>query len=153
MKSPTDGVVGSLPYRAGSLVSPSIPQPLTTVSNNGDAEIMIYFKQVTDAGMSAVNVQNRVATAQSLLPAEVVKIGVTTDKQQNAELKTFSLYDPEARYGRRFLDYYLKMNGTRQLCRPFQKSISNGIQCGPQPLQIRRALLHPPEMAHMGAYW
>lgn len=114
---------------------------------------MIYFKQVTDAGMSAENVQNRVATAQSLLPAEVVKIGVTTDKQQNAELKTFSLYDPEARYGRRFLDYYLKMNGTRQLCRPFQKSISNGIQCGPQPLQIRRALLHPPEMAHMGAYW
>ena len=82
----------------------------SSASNNGDAEIMIYFKQGTDADMAAVNVQNRVATAQSLLPAEVVKIGVTTAKQQNAELKTFALYDPEARYGRRFLDNYLKIN-------------------------------------------
>ena len=82
----------------------------SSASNNGDAEIMIYFKHGTDADMAAVNVQNRVATAQSLLPAEVVKIGVTTAKQQNAELKTFALYDPEARYGRRFLDNYLKIN-------------------------------------------
>ena len=48
--------------------------------------------------MSAVIMQNRVATAQSLLPAEVTKIGVTTMKQQNAELKTFALYSRDGKY-------------------------------------------------------
>lgn len=34
VKSPSEGVVGSLPYRIGSLVSPSLPKPLTTISDN-----------------------------------------------------------------------------------------------------------------------
>ena len=41
VKSPSDGVVGALPYRAGALVSPSLPQPLTTVSDNSD--MYVYF--------------------------------------------------------------------------------------------------------------
>ena len=41
VKSPSDGVVGMLPYRKGALVSPSIPQPLTTVSDN--SEMYVYF--------------------------------------------------------------------------------------------------------------
>lgn len=41
VKSPSDGVVGILPYRVGALVSPSIPQPLTTVSDN--TEMYVYF--------------------------------------------------------------------------------------------------------------
>ena len=60
----------------------------STASNTGDASIDIYFRQGTDADMAAVNVQNRVSTALSLLPAEVVRIGVTTTKQQKAELKS-----------------------------------------------------------------
>ncbi|MGM9758638.1 MAG: efflux RND transporter periplasmic adaptor subunit [Parabacteroides sp.] len=39
--SPSDGVVGTFPYRLGSLVSPSIAQPLTTVSEIGD--VFVYF--------------------------------------------------------------------------------------------------------------
>lgn len=39
--SPADGVVGALPYRAGALVGPSLPQPLTTISDN--AEMFVYF--------------------------------------------------------------------------------------------------------------
>ena len=34
VKSPSDGVVGMLPYRVGTLVSPSMTKPLTTVSDN-----------------------------------------------------------------------------------------------------------------------
>ena len=34
VKSPADGVVGTLPYRQGALVSSAMPQPLTTVSDN-----------------------------------------------------------------------------------------------------------------------
>ena len=41
VKSPADGVVGTLPYRVGALVSASLPQPLTTVSDNSD--MYVYF--------------------------------------------------------------------------------------------------------------
>ncbi len=41
IKSPSDGVIGSLPYRAGALVSANMPQPLTTVSDNSD--MYVYF--------------------------------------------------------------------------------------------------------------
>ena len=36
VKSPSDGVIGTLPYRVGALVSAGLPQPLTTVSDNSD---------------------------------------------------------------------------------------------------------------------
>lgn len=39
--SPADGVTGVLPYRQGALVSPQMPQPLTTVSDN--SEVYVYF--------------------------------------------------------------------------------------------------------------
>lgn len=39
--SPADGVVGTLPYRQGALVSSNIPQPLTTVSDN--SQMYVYF--------------------------------------------------------------------------------------------------------------
>ena len=39
--SPSNGVVGTFPYRIGSLVSPSVSQPLTTVSEIND--VYVYF--------------------------------------------------------------------------------------------------------------
>ncbi|OKZ09221.1 MAG: efflux transporter periplasmic adaptor subunit [Bacteroides oleiciplenus] len=41
VKSPSDGVVGALPYRAGALVSANMLYPLTTVSDNSD--MYVYF--------------------------------------------------------------------------------------------------------------
>lgn len=41
VKSPSDGVVGTLPYRVGALVSASVAKPLTTVSDNSD--MYVYF--------------------------------------------------------------------------------------------------------------
>lgn len=41
VKSPSNGVVGTLPYRVGALVSASLPKPLTTVSDNSD--MYVYF--------------------------------------------------------------------------------------------------------------
>lgn len=53
--SPSNGVVGTFPYRVGSLVSPSVAEPLTTVSEIGD--VYVYFSmtekellQLTKAG-------------------------------------------------------------------------------------------------------
>lgn len=118
----------------------------STASNNGDVELYIYFKQGTDPDMAAVNVQNRVSTAQSLLPAEVNQIGVTTMKQQNAELKTFALYDPEGRYERRFLDNYLKINVEPRLKRI--SGIGKVMHFGAN--YSMRLWLKPDKMAHYG---
>ena len=41
VKSPSDGVVGALPYRVGALVGANLPHPLTTVSDNSD--MYVYF--------------------------------------------------------------------------------------------------------------
>lgn len=41
VKAPANGVVGTIPFRVGALVSPSMAQPLTTVSDNSD--MYVYF--------------------------------------------------------------------------------------------------------------
>lgn len=41
VKSPANGVVGTLPFRQGALVGPSMPQALTTVSDNN--QMYVYF--------------------------------------------------------------------------------------------------------------
>ena len=82
----------------------------STASNTGDASIMIYFKQGANADMAAVNVQNRVNGVLSQLPAEATKTGVTTEKQQNAELLTFALYSPDDSFDQTFLNNYVKIN-------------------------------------------
>ena len=82
----------------------------STASNNGSGDISIYFNQGTDPDMAAVNVQNRVSMAQGLLPAEVTKVGVTTQKRQNSMLLIFSLYDEEDKYNIEFIENYAKIN-------------------------------------------
>ena len=50
----------------------------STATNTGNATITVYFEQGYDPDMAAIDVQNRVAKAQGLLPAEVTKVGVIT---------------------------------------------------------------------------
>lgn len=52
VKSPSEGVVGTLPYRVGALVSASIPQPLTTVSDN--STMYVYFSMTENQLLSLV---------------------------------------------------------------------------------------------------
>ena len=82
----------------------------SSASNTGDASITITFKQGTDPDMAAVNVQNKVSSATGLLPAEVTKIGVTTEKRQNSMLMVFTLYDKSGKYDQRFIENYAKIN-------------------------------------------
>ena len=79
----------------------------SSASNDGTASIEVYFNQGTDPDMAAVNVQNRVSMAQGLLPAEVTRIGVTT---QNSMLLIFSLYDVEDKYDIEFIENYANIN-------------------------------------------
>jgi HAE1 family hydrophobic/amphiphilic exporter-1 len=89
----------------------------STASNNGTAAITIFFKQGTNADMAAVNVQNRVSKATSLLPAEVIKSGITTSKQLSSTAFSFLLYSKDAKYDRKFLDNYLRINIMPQMKR------------------------------------
>lgn len=89
----------------------------SSAANNGTCTITIYFKQGADPNMAVVNVQNRVASAQGLLPAEVTKSGVTVRKTQNSNLKFITLYSPDGRYDSKFLTNYMKINIEPQLSR------------------------------------
>ncbi len=89
----------------------------STATNAGTATIQIYFKQGTDPDMAAVNVQNRVSKAQGLLPAEVTKIGVSTQKRQTSFLQIDALVGTDGRYDQTFLANYLDINIIPQIKR------------------------------------
>lgn len=89
----------------------------STATNTGSATINVYFEQGFDPDMAAVDVQNRVAKAQSLLPAEVTRVGVITQKRQTSMLMGIALYTSSPNYSREFLDNYMKINVVPQLQR------------------------------------
>ncbi len=89
----------------------------STATNTGSADITVYFEQGFNPDMAAVDVQNRVAKAQNLLPAEVTQVGVLTQKRQSSMLLMVALYDPTGRYTMEFIDNYAKINIIPQLQR------------------------------------
>lgn len=89
----------------------------STATNAGTATIEVFFKQGTDPDMAAVNVQNRVSKAQGLLPAEVTKIGVSTQKRQTSFLQIDALVCDDGRYDQTFLANYLDINIIPQIKR------------------------------------
>lgn len=82
----------------------------STATNNGTAAITVFFDQEVDPDIAAVNVQNRVARANSLLPQAVIQTGVTTQKQQTSALMFMSFYSTNEDYDDTFLQNYLKIN-------------------------------------------
>ena len=90
---------------------------VSSATNNGSASITIYFRQGTDGDMAMVNVQNRIASAQSLLPAEVTRSGVTVRKRQTSRIKSLAVYSPDNSFDRKFITNYLKINIEPRLSR------------------------------------
>lgn len=82
----------------------------STATNTGSATINVHFEQGFDPDMAAVDVQNRVAKAQNLLPAEVTQVGVLTQKRQSSMLVGVALYSDSPDYDGEFLDNYMKIN-------------------------------------------
>ena len=90
---------------------------VSSATNSGSANIQIYFRQGTDGDMAMVNVQNRIASAQSLLPGEVTKSGVTVRKRQTSRIKAIAVYSPDNSFDRKFIINYLKINIEPRLSR------------------------------------
>ncbi|WP_343690116.1 efflux RND transporter permease subunit [Chitinophaga sp.] len=82
----------------------------STATNDGSATISIYFNVGRDPDMAAVDVQNRVSTASSLLPAEVTQAGVTVKKQQSSNLLITAIYSDNPAYDQTFLQNYAEIN-------------------------------------------
>ncbi len=66
VKSPSNGVVGVLPYRVGALVGPSSPQPLTTVSDN--SEMYVYFSVPENQLLSLTREYGSMQSALAAMP-------------------------------------------------------------------------------------
>ena len=63
-----------------------------------------------DPDQAAVNVQNRVAQVNSQIPAEVVRAGITTRKQQNSNIMFFNIMSRDSvKYNEIFLQNYAKI--------------------------------------------
>lgn len=67
VKSPSNGVVGMLPYRVGTLVNSNMPQPLTTVSDN--SEMYVYFSMTENQFLSLVRQFGSLDKALQDMPA------------------------------------------------------------------------------------
>lgn len=89
----------------------------SSASNDGSASITINFKIGTNPDLAAVNVQNRVSRAASLLPLVVTQSGVTVNKSRSSNLVIFALYSDNPAYDQTFLQNYAKINLVPQVQR------------------------------------
>lgn len=89
----------------------------STANNTGGANISVYFGVGTNPDIAAVDVQNRVSAATSLLPQSVIQNGVTVRKQQSSNVLILSLYSDKPGYDQTFLQNYAAINILPQLQR------------------------------------
>lgn len=120
---PAINVWASYPGASAETVLKSVVTPLEEAINgvdgmtymkssasNGSGSITVFFEQGANADLAAVNVQNRVIQAQAQLPAEVLQIGVSTEKQQPGQLRIIALESPNGTYDENFLSNYFHNN-------------------------------------------
>ncbi len=86
-------------------------------SNDGRLSLSIAFETGTDLDTASTLVQNRVAQAQSRLPEDVTRQGVTVMKSMTNILMLVSLYSPQGTYDQTFLANYASLNVRDQLLR------------------------------------
>ncbi len=89
----------------------------STATNNGSANVRVFFKQGTNPDMAAVNVQNCVSRATRQLPSEVTELGVTVKKRQTNILEQIAIYSPNGTYDRTFIVNYIKINLVPEISR------------------------------------
>lgn len=122
---PTVMVSGSYPGGNSEAVIRSVITPLeeqingvenmqyikSTASNDGTFSISVIFKQGVNPDQAAVNVQNRVQQATAILPQEVIRMGLTTSKQQNSMIVIFNVFtEDNKKYDELFLQNYVNIN-------------------------------------------
>lgn len=88
VKSPSDGVVGALPYRVGALVSPSLPQPLTTVSDNSD--MYVYFSMTENQLLALTRQYGNMDEALKNMPQVELRLNDNSIYDQKGTIESIS---------------------------------------------------------------
>ncbi len=128
---PTVVVAASYPGASARVLSDTVAQPIeeqvngvegmlymsSTCSSNGQYQLTITFASGTDLDMAAVRVQNRVSTAEPVLPEEVKRLGVTTQKQSPNIVLFVALTSSDERMGELFLSNYGSLHVKDELSR------------------------------------
>ncbi|GHF95180.1 efflux RND transporter permease subunit [Thalassotalea marina] len=119
----------------------------STASNNGTATINVYFKVGTDGDMAQVNVQNRVALANSSLPQEVARQGVSVKKKSSSMLMAINLYSTQQGLDQIFLSNY----ATNSLAEPLGRipGVAAATVMGEMSYSMR-IWLNPDRMTSLG---
>src|SRR5882724_6113698 len=100
----------------------------SVAGSDGMLQMTITFRPGTDPSKAQVDVQNRVSQALSRLPAEVVSLGVTTQKQSPAFLVLVTLIS-DGRYDALYLRNYANIRIQEQILQ-----VSAG-QLGAEPIK------------------
>lgn len=119
----------------------------STASNDGSASIQVIFKQGINPDIAAVNVQNRVSRATPLLPAEVTRSGVTTQKQETSALMFVSFYSTNPNYDATYVQNYMNINVVPELKRV--NGVGDASVFGARNYAMR-VWLNPSKMASYG---
>jgi HAE1 family hydrophobic/amphiphilic exporter-1 len=82
----------------------------STASNNGSAQINVFFEKGVNPDIASVNVQNQVARATPRLPQEVTQIGVTVRKQQSSNILMINFTTDNPEYDQTFLQNYANIH-------------------------------------------
>lgn len=96
---------------------PGMTYMTSVSSNNGMTLIQVFFKVGTDPDQAAVNVQNRVTTILDELPEEVIKAGVTTEKEVNSMLLYLNIVSTDSAADEEFIYNFADINVLQELKR------------------------------------
>ena len=88
VKAPANGMVGTLPYRVGALVSASIPQPLTTVSDN--SEMYVYFSMTENQLLNLTRKYGSIANTLKNMPDIQLQLNDGSIYDQTGRIESIS---------------------------------------------------------------
>ena len=96
---------------------PGMTYMSTVTSNDGLTLIQVFFEVGTDPDLAAVNVQNRVTTILDELPEEVIRAGVTTEKEVNSMLMYLNITSTDKMQDEQFIFNFTDINILQELKR------------------------------------
>ncbi|WP_374461638.1 efflux RND transporter permease subunit [Chryseobacterium taeanense] len=96
---------------------PGMTYMSTVTSNDGLTLIQVFFEVGTDPDLAAVNVQNRVTTILDELPEEVIRAGVTTEKEVNSMLMYLNITSADPSQDEQFIYNFTDINVLQELKR------------------------------------